>query len=103
MVVEGPPGIGKTSLLAIARERARSRGTLILAGRGGELEGHFPYGVVRQLFEPLLHRASASRRRELLSGPARLAAPLVAGDGTMLTGQRGGRTSPCSFSPSRRG
>jgi len=84
LLVEGPPGIGKTALLEAARERARRSGALVLAARGGELERHFPYGVVRQLFEPVLLAAPAPARRRLLAGPARLAAPIVAGEGEVV-------------------
>lgn len=76
MLIEGPAGIGKTALLEAARARAREAGLVVLSARAGELEGHFPYGVVRQLFEPLL-RASTSSASELLTGAARLAAPVV--------------------------
>ena len=49
---------------------------LVLAARGGEFEGEFAYGIVRQLFEPLLASAAPNFRRELLSGPAALVEPL---------------------------
>ena len=83
LLIEGPPGIGKTALLEAARQRARQHGMITLAARGGELERHFPYGVVRQLYEPALRRSSAPGRRKLLSGAARLAAPVVAGAGEL--------------------
>ncbi len=51
VLVEGPPGIGKTRLLAEARRNALAQGALVLTARAGELERDFPYGVVRQLFE----------------------------------------------------
>jgi len=54
LLITGPAGIGKTALLAAARERADQAGTRVLAGRGGELESGFSFGVARQLFEPLL-------------------------------------------------
>ena len=57
MLVEGPPGIGKTELLTTALTRARGQGMLVLVARGGELELSFPYAVVRQLFEPTVARA----------------------------------------------
>ena len=41
----------------------------VLRARGGEYERDFPYGVVRQLFEPLLARRGP--RAELLGGNAR--------------------------------
>ena len=49
----------------------------MLTARGRELEGHFPFGVARQLFEPVLLRASPQARSDLLSGAAKLAAPIV--------------------------
>jgi DNA-binding CsgD family transcriptional regulator/tetratricopeptide (TPR) repeat protein len=76
VVVEGPPGIGKTRLLATARALAADAGLEALWGRGGEFEHEFPYGVARQLFEPVLGRLAAAERDELLSGAAGLAGPL---------------------------
>jgi DNA-binding CsgD family transcriptional regulator len=61
--IEGPAGIGKSTLLTEARRRAADSGTRVLAARGSELEREFPFGVVRQLFEGI-----------------------VAGDETMLSG-----------------
>ena len=52
LLVEGPAGIGKTALLGEARELAREAGVVVMAASGGEMEREFPYGVVRQLFEP---------------------------------------------------
>src|SRR5215472_6205558 len=77
VVVEGTAGIGKTRLLAEGRAIAGSAGMGVLAARGGELEGEFAYGIVRQLFEPLLAAASPDLRAELLAGPAALIASLL--------------------------
>ena len=77
VVVEGTAGIGKTRLLAEGRAIAGSAGMRVLAARGGELEGEFAYGIVRQLFEPLLAVVSPELRVELLSGPAALIASLL--------------------------
>ena len=71
-VIEGTAGIGKTRLLAEARAIAGSAGMRVLAARGGEFEGEFAYGIVRQLFEPLLASAVPDLRAELLSGSATL-------------------------------
>ncbi|MGD0197590.1 MAG: AAA family ATPase [Solirubrobacteraceae bacterium] len=79
LLVEGPAGIGKTTLLAWARERARRAGLPPLHARGGELEREFPYGIVRQLLESPVRTATASRRRRLLSGAAGLATPVIVG------------------------
>ena len=76
VVIEGSAGIGKTRLLAEARAIAGSAGMRVLAARGGEFEGEFAYGIVRQLFEPLLASAAPELRAELLSGPAALVEPL---------------------------
>ncbi|HEY0345441.1 MAG TPA: AAA family ATPase, partial [Solirubrobacteraceae bacterium] len=70
MLVEGPPGIGKTELLAAAMARARRRRMIVLSARGGELELSFPYAVVRQLFEPAVAQADGGSRDRLLSGAA---------------------------------
>jgi DNA-binding CsgD family transcriptional regulator len=75
-VIEGSAGLGKTRLLAESRAIAGAAGMRVLAARSGELEGDFAYGIVRQLFEPLLASASPNLRAELLSGPAALAEPL---------------------------
>src|SRR4029453_16070768 len=76
VVIEGTAGIGKTRLLAEARAIAGAAGRRVLAARGGELEGEFAFGIVRQLFEPLLASAAPVLRAELLSGPAALVEPL---------------------------
>ena len=97
VLIEGPPGIGKSRLLAEFRRRAIADGALVLNARAGELEREFPFGVVRQLFEArrrptrtrspapprrarvvfaVARRRPADRRRRLLRRPAR---PLLAG------------------------
>ena len=76
LAIEGPPGIGKTSLVVETRARAQKAGMQVLGARGSELERAFAYGVVRQLFEPVLARLLAEDRRELLAGAAALAAPV---------------------------
>jgi hypothetical protein len=76
LAIEGPPGIGKTALLAETRALGRAAGMEVLAGRGSELERSYSYGVVRQLFEPFLAAVPARERAELLDGAAGLAASL---------------------------
>jgi DNA-binding CsgD family transcriptional regulator len=73
LVITGSAGIGKTVLLGAARERAGQAGMRLLAGRGGELESGFSFGVARQLFEPLLAEPAAAEREALLAGAARRA------------------------------
>lgn len=76
MLVEGPAGIGKSALLLAARTQARDDGFRVLSAAGGELETDFPYGVVRQLFEPVLAREPQGEK--LLAGAAALARPVLA-------------------------
>jgi DNA-binding CsgD family transcriptional regulator len=76
LVVEGRAGMGKTRLVGVARAAAQSAGLEVLAARAGELEQEFAFGVVRQLFEPLLAHASAEERADLTAGAAGLALPL---------------------------
>ncbi len=79
VVVEGPAGIGKSRLLAALRAEAPGLGLRVLAARGGELEAEFPFGVVRQLWEPPL--ADPATRERWLAGPAAPAAPVLAAPG----------------------
>jgi DNA-binding CsgD family transcriptional regulator len=81
VLIEGPPGIGKTQLLDAARARARERDMAVLAARATELDRDFPFGAVRQLFEPLIASADPGRRAALLHGAARFAAPLLGAEG----------------------
>jgi class 3 adenylate cyclase len=76
VAMEGPAGMGKSRLVGEARELASAAGMRVLTARGGELEHDFSYGIVRQLFEPVLALAPAAEREELLGGAAALAAPL---------------------------
>jgi DNA-binding CsgD family transcriptional regulator len=77
VVIEGPAGIGKTALLAAARARAADGGMRVLRARATELERDFAFGVVRQLFEPLLADVPEDERAELLQGAAGVAAALL--------------------------
>jgi DNA-binding NarL/FixJ family response regulator len=70
-LVEGPAGVGKTELLAEARERG-ARAMTVLSARASELEQAFPFGVVRQLFEGLA--ADPEARPRVLAGAAEAAA-----------------------------
>ena len=94
LLVEGPGGIGKTVLLAAARELAEAEGFQLLRARGAELEREFGFGVVRQLFEPALAGTSDAERAELLEGPPGVAARLLG-----LTGVGGGDGEPPPSAP----
>ena len=74
-VVEAPAGQGKTALLRAVRARAQETGMRVIAATGAELERDFAFGVVRQLFAPVLNGDNPSRE-QLLSGAAALASPI---------------------------
>jgi DNA-binding NarL/FixJ family response regulator len=76
-LIEGPAGIGKSRLLGALRDGARARGIRALASRGSELEREFPFGVVRQLFEPVLDEIG---REAAFAGAAASARPVFAGE-----------------------
>jgi DNA-binding CsgD family transcriptional regulator len=77
LLIWGPAGIGKSSLLTAARADAAGAGVRVLWARGGELEREFGFGVARQLFEPVLAAAPAAERAGWLEGPAGQAARLL--------------------------
>jgi DNA-binding CsgD family transcriptional regulator len=77
VLIWGPAGIGKSSLLAHARAMATAGGATVLRARGGELEREYGLGVVRQLLDPVLAAASPAQRSEWLDAAAGDAARLV--------------------------
>ena len=74
VLVEGPAGIGKTTLLRAAVRPPGRPGLRILTARGLALERGFPYGIVRQLIEPVRAAAGPGEWDALLDGAAGLAA-----------------------------
>jgi predicted ATPase len=88
VVIEGLAGAGKTRLLAAARDRAGAAGMLVLSARGSDLEREFSYGIVRQLFEPVLIRLGKAERRDIFAGPANACRAVSgrAADGTPTIG-----------------
>ena len=71
LAIEGAPGIGKSALIAEAKALGRAAGMRVLGGRGSELERAFSFGVVRQLFEPLLASSPARSGRSCSTAPPR--------------------------------
>ena len=59
VLVEGPPGIGKTRLLDDAAVAAARLGIGVLRARAHELERRVPFAVVRGLLEPVLAETDA--------------------------------------------
>ena len=80
VLIEGEAGVGKTALLERACDQAVKRGMAVLAGRGGELEREFAWGVVRQLFEPWLSVHEQTQPSPLFTGSASLAGPVFGAD-----------------------
>lgn len=70
VVIEGPPGIGKTSLLRAASANAAAAHVRVCSARGSPAEQGFPYGVARQLLGPALAQTGAQTAVELLEGAA---------------------------------
>ncbi|HWT93727.1 MAG TPA: ATP-binding protein, partial [Solirubrobacteraceae bacterium] len=85
LLLEGPAGIGKTELLRAALAIAGARGARTVLARGSEFERGFGFGVVRQLFEPLVAETPEAERAALLSGAAGLAGDAL-GDGSEAAG-----------------
>ncbi|MET9962930.1 AAA family ATPase [Streptomyces sp. NPDC006326] len=66
LAFSGPAGLGKTTLLAEVRRRARARSCTLLAARGGEQEQSQPFHVARQLIQPQLAGRSEEELRAAL-------------------------------------
>ena len=71
VLIEGPAGVGKTALLDEVQRRAE--GVLVLRASGGDFERDLALGALRELFEPVLWRATASQRGRWLRGPSEIA------------------------------
>ncbi len=76
VVIEGPAGIGKTGLLRAVRAAIACEAVPVLTARAGELERHFPFGLVHQLLDAVVYGATPEEREGLFAGAARLAAGL---------------------------
>ncbi|KAA0995528.1 AAA family ATPase, partial [Paraburkholderia panacisoli] len=76
VLIEAGAGIGKTALLEAACAIAQREKRSVLRARGSDLERHFAFGIVRQLFERRCAGATADERDALLAGPARAVATL---------------------------
>ncbi|RAG87136.1 ATP-binding protein [Streptacidiphilus pinicola] len=68
VVVTGAAGLGKTSVLAAARDAAADEELLVLSSRGGEQEQGSAFTVARGLLGPLLESVGEEERQALLGG-----------------------------------
>jgi DNA-binding CsgD family transcriptional regulator len=71
--VIGPPGIGKSTLLAAAAAAARRRGVRVLSATAHQLADNGPFGLLRQMFDRPVMALSSAERTALTEGPARVA------------------------------
>jgi DNA-binding CsgD family transcriptional regulator len=69
-VIVGSAGTGKSALLSAATDAARRRGLSVRRARGSELELELSFGVIRQLYEPVLSATPEAKRERLLAGAA---------------------------------
>jgi DNA-binding NarL/FixJ family response regulator len=83
IVVEGPAGIGKSSLLAASARAAEADGVCVLRARGRPLERDAAWGVALQLFEPL---RSSAQWGSLTVGAAALSRRVLDPDAVEPTG-----------------
>jgi DNA-binding CsgD family transcriptional regulator len=79
VLVQGPAGIGKTTMLRAACAEATGHGMRVLTARGLAFEQRFPYGIVRQLLEPARVADGPAQWDALLDGAARQARPVFDG------------------------
>lgn len=77
VVVCGPAGIGKTSLLAAFRDRLDATGARVFSAIGSEFEHGFAFGLARQMLERPLHDLDHGARDRILSGPAAAAGQIL--------------------------
>ena len=70
--IEGPAGIGKTTLLDALHGQAAERGVRSLRARGHVLEAGMAFAVMRQLMEPIVLSVLAAQRLRRPDGQARV-------------------------------
>src|SRR5262249_36486449 len=68
--VTGPPGSGRSALLNAVCESPAAAGCTVLRAAGAAAERNFAFGVVQQLFQPLLSSRSTAEVDAWLGGPA---------------------------------
>jgi DNA-binding CsgD family transcriptional regulator len=84
VVFRGAAGLGKSTLLSVGADAARTSGRVVLSARASSLESHIPFGLARKLIAPLLRDPTA--RERLLAGDGALVSPLFSADWTRWGG-----------------
>ena len=77
VAIEGPPGIGKSSLVRACLDLAEKRGMYTISVRATELERSYPYGIVRQTADSVALDKADDERAALFTGAAKLALPIL--------------------------
>src|SRR5215208_4809271 len=77
VAIEGPPGIGKSSLVNSCLELARAREMYTISVRATELERSYPYGIVRQTGDTVTLDKWEEGRAALFPGAAKPARPFL--------------------------
>lgn len=75
-VIEGASGIGKSRLLKACADQAEAADIRVARVVCSELTRDYPFGVVLNLFGPLLRRSDSASRTRALQGPASLSEPV---------------------------
>ncbi len=70
VVIRAPAGAGKTALVHAAVTMATERDVITLGAHASRLDHGFPFGVVHQLLEQVVHDRDPSRRARLFEGAA---------------------------------
>lgn len=87
VLLNAPSGAGKTALIAEVRDRASMTEITVLDACGSELESGYRFDAVLSLTDSWYATAQPDERDKLLTGHARLAAPLFPGaDSTSVAG-----------------
>jgi DNA-binding CsgD family transcriptional regulator len=77
VAIEGPPGIGKSSLVKACLGLAAARDMYTITVRATELERSYPYGIVRQTADSVQLDKTDEERAALFTGAAKLALPIL--------------------------
>jgi DNA-binding CsgD family transcriptional regulator len=77
VAIEGPAGIGKSSLVTACLDLARKRDMYVISVRATELERSYPYGIVRQTADSVSLDKTEEDRAALFTGAAKLALPIL--------------------------
>ncbi len=95
VIIGGEAGIGKSTLLAAARDHAGSLGYAVLPATGSREDATEVHTVARQWFAPLA--SASSRGTPPFDGPATALVDLVAGDDEGLAGDQSAMVLGCAW------